>query len=63
MEKIAGSRFIVYDKLLSVALDDPASPTSLITKVDDILRRIKGLRPDGFNCGSIGQRVGYHGYS
>ena len=57
MEKIAGSRFIVYDELLSVALDDPASPTSLIPKVDNILRRIKGLRPDGFTVDQLDKEL------
>ena len=57
VEKIAGSRFIVYDELLSVALDDPASPTSLIPKVDNILRRIKGLRPDGFTVDQLDKEL------
>ena len=57
VEKIASSRFIVYDELLSIALDDPASPTSLIPKIDNILRKIKGLRPDGFTVDQLDKEL------
>ena len=57
VEKIAGSRFVVYDELFSVALEDPASPTTLIPKVEDILRRIKGLRPDTFTVDQLDKEL------
>lgn len=44
MEKIAGSRFNAYDEL-SVRLSESEAPTSLIPKVDELMKRIQGLRP------------------
>ena len=48
---------MVYDELFSVALDEPASPTTLIPKVEDILRRIKGLRPDTFTVDQLDKEL------
>ncbi|KAI0069625.1 hypothetical protein K474DRAFT_1610198, partial [Panus rudis PR-1116 ss-1] len=48
MNKQAGTHFNAYDDLFSIRLGENESLTSLITKVDDVMLRIQGLRPSDF---------------
>ncbi|THH12873.1 hypothetical protein EUX98_g9781, partial [Antrodiella citrinella] len=57
MEKIAGSRFNAYDELFSVRLSDSEAPTTLIPKVDEIIKRIQGLRPSDFSVEKLDKEL------
>ena len=57
MEKIAGSRFNAYDELFSVRLSDSEAPTTLIPKVDEIMKRIQGLRPSDFTVDKLDKEL------
>ncbi|KAI0075542.1 hypothetical protein K474DRAFT_1581702, partial [Panus rudis PR-1116 ss-1] len=43
------TRFNAYDDLFSIRLRDTESLSALITKVDDVMLRIKGLCPSNFD--------------
>ncbi|KAI0075795.1 hypothetical protein K474DRAFT_1583261, partial [Panus rudis PR-1116 ss-1] len=49
MEKGAGTPFNASDDLFSIRFRDTESLFALITKVDDVMLRIKGLRPSDFD--------------
>ena len=49
MNKKAGTRFNAYDDLFSIRLAESESLSSLITRVDDVMIRIQGLRPSDFD--------------
>ena len=57
MDKIAGSRFNAYDELFSVRLGESEAPTLLIPKVDEIIKRIQGLRPDNFSVDALDKEL------
>ena len=48
-QKNPGSRFNAYDDLFSIRLGEEETVMSLITRVDEGLTRIQGLRSSGFD--------------
>ena len=53
MNKEARTRFNAYDDLFSIRLAESESLSSLITRVDDVMIRIQGLRPSDFDITKV----------
>ena len=57
MSKEAGTRFNAYDDLFSIRLAESESLSSLIVRVDEVMHRIKGLRPDDFDITKMDEEL------
>ena len=57
MSKEAGTRFNAYDDLFSIRLAESESLSSLIVRVDEVMHRIKGLRPEDFDITKMDEEL------
>ena len=57
MSKEAGTRFNAYDDLFSIRIAESESLSSLIVRVDEVMHRIKGLRPDDFDITKMDEEL------
>lgn len=57
MSKEAGTRFNAYDDLFSIRLAESESLSSLLVRVDEVMHKIKGLRPDDFDITKMDEEL------
>ncbi|KAJ3474116.1 hypothetical protein NLI96_g12644 [Meripilus lineatus] len=57
MSREAGTRFNAYDDLFSIRLAESESLSSLIVRVDEVMHRIKGLRPEDFDITKMDEEL------